>query len=237
MPRDTYGPSVATPSGQSQSLAKTSAPETSNPPAERSVEPEASRVRLLFVAMAILFAPAILLMLAYAVTSPGSGNAPTRSTDTGAAGKSQPLTLWGDAQLNDNPPEYIKEVVAYPEGTRAFVIYFILADSTGAMTTSDGWVYLSIYETVREWSSEKMDFVETERLLYRRFDKVRKSDFVKTTRGRGTFEQEVILYSFGRIPYSSFDIAPTESSGRVTVHFHTLSGSILDGEDTIFFDR
>jgi len=48
--------------------------------------------------------------------------------------------------LNDNPPRYIKNIAAYKEGSDGIVVYFILADSTGAMTVSDGIVNLIISE-------------------------------------------------------------------------------------------
>lgn len=46
--------------------------------------------------------------------------------------------------INTEPPAYIKNIAVYKEGYDAIAVYFILADSSGAMTASDGLVALEI---------------------------------------------------------------------------------------------
>lgn len=46
--------------------------------------------------------------------------------------------------VNTAPPAYIKNIAVYKEGYDAIAVYFILADSSGAMTASDGLVTLEI---------------------------------------------------------------------------------------------
>lgn len=59
--------------------------------------------------------------------------------------------------LNESSPTYVKDVVAYKEGEGLFV-YFILADSSGAMTTSGGKVTLTITWTLHEFVKEPYTF-------------------------------------------------------------------------------
>ncbi len=130
--------------------------------------------------------------------------------------------------LNDNPPVYIKQISALKEGSKAFAIYFILADANGVMTTANGSVRLRITQ-----GSIRGSEVE----LYDRNFSVKKSEFVKTKIGLGSFERDAILCSFGRIPYSAFSRNPTEFSGKVYVTFTTTAGRVLEGDDTVIFDR
>ncbi len=61
------------------------------------------------------------------------------------------------------------------------------------------------------------------------------NDFRNTEVGQGAFKRNVILCSFGRIPYSKFSRKPSESTGNITIEFETSSGKKLSGEDTVFW--
>ncbi|MDI6766586.1 MAG: hypothetical protein QME52_07165 [Bacteroidota bacterium] len=103
------------------------------------------------------------------------------------------------------------------------MIYFILADASGAMTTSDGKVILTIYER-SYWVK-----------LYSRSFNVKKTDFQKTKVGMSAFEREVILCSIGRITYSSFTRWPYKMTGKVDLEFQRPDGQILTGSETVSF--
>ena len=109
------------------------------------------------------------------------------------------------------------------------------SDDSGAMTTSDGKVYLTISETHSEWSGS--DFVEIKDELYSASFNVVKTDFQKTKVGLGAFEHEVILCSLGRIAYSSLRGFKTSTTGEVEVEFLRSDGvgGVLRGSETVFF--
>lgn len=137
--------------------------------------------------------------------------------------------------LNENPPSYIKEVVSYREGIDGMVVYFVLADDNGAETTWDGHVDLRVTETHRRWSSVGSGYVEEERELYLTGRLVSRRDFARAKVGQGAFERGRIIYSFGRVTYSSFSQRPSGSSaGKVKAEF-IADGRTLRGEDTILF--
>lgn len=127
--------------------------------------------------------------------------------------------------VNQNPPSYVKDVAAYKEGSDGLVVYFILADSSGSMTTANGSVTIKIIEEIS---------TGRERELYSRTRNVSTTDFHKTKIGRGAFERDAILYSFGRLTYSSFVLKPNESMGKIKIEF-TSNGKTMNGEDTIFW--
>ena len=131
------------------------------------------------------------------------------------------------------PPDYIKDVVSYQEGTDAIVVYFVLADSNGAETSASGSVRLRI---VQEETSYLTDKTWTTTLYDKTFN-VTASDFHKTTVGQGAFARERIICSFGRITYAQFYSYPSGDfpSGKVTVDFTTESGRVLTGSDTILY--
>jgi len=129
--------------------------------------------------------------------------------------------------LNDNPPDYVKDVVALEEGSDGLSIYFILADASEKMTTSESTVTLTIVQDDL--------FSDAEVELYSRVVEVKKADFQEGTAGLGAFKHEVIAYRFARLDYSSFKEMPSESSGKVRIEFKTPDGRILTGEDTVFF--
>ncbi|SRR6266508_1123450 len=120
------------------------------------------------------------------------------------------LSLVACERLNTNLPEYIKDVVVYKEGSDGLVVYFVLADASGAMTTADGEVSLVILQERNQYSREtgRMETQSTT-LLLRTFN-ITKSDFRKTTVGQGTFQHTAILCSMGRIRYSDFEATPSD---------------------------
>jgi len=143
------------------------------------------------------------------------------------------ILLFNACGLNQNPPSYIKEVVAYKEGSDGLVVYFVLADSNGQPTTASGKININILG--------KTSFDDKDYELFSRSYDVSISDFRETKVGRGSFERKVILYSFGRIPYLYLNVDPQRmyseklitSRGKVIIEFETQSGRKLSGEDTI----
>ncbi|MGA2315575.1 MAG: hypothetical protein ABSG71_04250 [Thermodesulfobacteriota bacterium] len=51
---------------------------------------------------------------------------------------------------NTNPPDYLKNLAAYKEGD-GLIIYFILADRNGQMTTCDGEATIEIRHIPTDW--------------------------------------------------------------------------------------
>ena len=127
--------------------------------------------------------------------------------------------------LNQNPPSYIKQVSAYKEGSDGLVVYFILADSSGAMTTSEGTVIIEISEERSNGNSV---------ILYKKTVPVLLSGFSKTKIGQGSFQRDAILFSFGRITYSSLISKPQAFSGKVKIDF-TSGGKTMQGEESIYW--
>lgn len=138
--------------------------------------------------------------------------------------------------LNNAPPSYIKETVAYKEGSYGLEFYIILADATGAMTTANGTLELEITET-HLYISKYGSIEERNLLLFSTRTVVSRSSFGRAKVGKGEFRHEVILFPFERkrIPYSSFSKRPSETDGKVRVTFVTEDGRSLKGEDTISF--
>jgi len=138
--------------------------------------------------------------------------------------------------LNQNPPSYIKDVVAYKEGSDGIVVYFVLADSNGQPTTANGKVNIKITETRSEYNSRT--YTSTERIIdiFSNTYNVTTSDFQNAEVGQGAFKRKVVLFLIGRIPYSRFRNKPEASnSGKIEIEFETSSGRKLTGSDTIFF--
>ncbi len=141
----------------------------------------------------------------------------------------------GCTRLNDNPPTYIKSIVAYKEGADGFMIYFVLADSSGAMTTASGTARLDICEIRKEllpWNNVSTD---EEIKLYSVVFNIKNTDFKKTKIGANAFEREAILYPVGRISYSMFDEIPSKSTGKIKLSFRAPYGNPLNEEETITF--
>jgi hypothetical protein len=95
--------------------------------------------------------------------------------------------------LNTNPPAYIKSLVVYREGYDGLMIYFVLADASGQPTTSSDPVHLVI-----------LDKRGTMDPLYIDYQRISAAEFRRTTVGQGSYAQETLLYSFGRILYNAF---------------------------------
>jgi len=133
----------------------------------------------------------------------------------------------GCTRLNDKPPACIKSIVSYG-GADRLAVYFVLADSSGAMTTANGTVDLTIYEAF-ESNGNKIG------LFSKSFD-VKKTDFKKVKFGTGVWEHKEILYPVGRIAYSSFVMKPSVMTGIIKLSFKVAPyGDVLNGEKTIIF--
>jgi len=123
--------------------------------------------------------------------------------------------------LNSNPPDYVKTVSAIKEGP-GLQIYFILADESGQMTTSDGKVVLKITQ-------------DGSTLFESKPFNVTKSSFEKRSVGMGNFAHDVILHLVGRIAYEDMRIIPKSGMGEVQISFTTPDGRTLEGKDTVYF--
>lgn len=113
------------------------------------------------------------------------------------------IPLCSCSQSNNSQPEYVKKVVAYKAGSDGLIIYFVLADASGRITTSNGKLTLTIVETDYKWSKRLSKRIESEEKLYSSSFDVIYPDFEKAIIGEGADEREVTLYSFERIAYSS----------------------------------
>jgi len=127
------------------------------------------------------------------------------------------VVLLSGCGLNTNPPEYMKDVVV-----------------------ADGTVYLYIYQTVPngtiDISSEYWRLCDYDEKIYETNGiDIKSTDFKKVTVGEGAFEHEVILFSFGRIPYSKFSEYPSEIRGKVNVSLHPKASSPIEGESTFSY--
>lgn len=165
------------------------------------------------------------------------------------------LLVFGCTRLNQNPPEYIKELVVYTEGYDNLIVYFILADKSGAMTTSEGTAKLTIkdkrscirpaykmvttpkgYKSV-PLSEEEIQAIleECRKPLLELSLEIKKTDFGKHKIGKGAFEHKVILCPIGRIPYSTFTKSPYTSDGTVILEFQTVDGRTLKAREKFYF--
>lgn len=142
------------------------------------------------------------------------------------------LTSLSCSTSNASPPEYVKDVVALKEGTDGITVYFVLADNTGAETAASGDVRLKIIEERGGYLTNKYEVT-----LYETSSIVKTSDFQKAKIGIGAFERERLICYCGRISYDKFRQQPSEdlATGKVIIEFTTENGSVLKGEDTIFF--
>jgi hypothetical protein len=96
--------------------------------------------------------------------------------------------------LNTQPPAYIKQLTVLKEGYEAMLIYVILADSRGAMTTGSGTLDLSI-----------IDSDNPKHVLYHERYPVTPQHFRRTSIGVGAYAHEAILVNIGRIPYQTLN--------------------------------
>ena len=141
------------------------------------------------------------------------------------------LTLGCASRLNENSPAYIKKVAAYKEALDGLMIYFILADQSGAMTTSDGEGKIKILEVY----PDRAPGPASEFILYSAKFTPKKELFERARVGRGAFDHEAILLSLGRVPYSEFPLKPKSKYGKVQIDFQRPDGKILKGEAEITF--
>jgi hypothetical protein len=135
---------------------------------------------------------------------------------------------------NTAPPEYIKDVVAYKEGSDGIAVYFILADSRGEMTSATGQAEIEVSETVTSYSYYG-GVKEREVELLTRVIPVRSQDFQNVKLGQGAFQRDAIVFVVGRITYGSFYGVPEENTGKVKLNFTTNDGRSMSGETTVFF--
>jgi len=142
------------------------------------------------------------------------------------------MAILSGCSMNTNPPDYIKQFTVYKEGD-GIIIYFILADKSGQMTTYDGEANIEVRTTPTDFDeirraeknfaedvgigvdylskeARKQALRKVENVVFKQEYAIRKEDFVKTRIGRGMLQQDVIIYSLGRIPYPS----PESVKGR-----------------------
>ena len=128
-----------------------------------------------------------------------------------------------DLQLPTNPPDYIKDVVAYKEGSDGVAVYFVLADKNGAETTASGNVSLRL--------------TLGNRTLYEKKETISSSQFFKAKITNVFSEEKRIIYYFGRITYDQFINQPSGfiPSGKAVIEFKTQDGRILKGNTFIYY--
>ena len=135
--------------------------------------------------------------------------------------------------LNTSPPSYIKNVAAYKEGSDGLIVYFVLSDKDGEMTTASGTLKLDLSENKTVYSYNGI--IEHTSVLFSTTVAVNQADFRRATVGMGAFQHRIVMYTFGRITYDQFRFAPREQMGKATVQFKANDGKLLKGEDTILF--
>jgi len=164
---------------------------------------------------------------------------------------------------NTNPPEYIKQFTVYKEGD-GLVIYFILADSSGQMTTCDGEAVLIIkklpsdFDEIQEayeklarklgvsssYLSEagKREALErAEEVIFDKKYSVKKESFINTKIGRGAFESSATLFPFGRIPYNLLGKYTLRGKGKAELTFTHIArpgdtgGRTWQAQGTFYF--
>lgn len=159
-------------------------------------------------------------------------------------------------QHNTNPPEYLKQLTVYKEGD-GLVIYFILADRNGQMTTCDGEVSMEIRHVPTDWDEikdaldkfaksiglhpkylseygKRQALEKAEKILLNRNYPIKKKDFIKTKIGQGPFQQDAILYSFGRISYASIGYDLKNQKGKLKLIL-LGPGKLFEAEETFYF--
>lgn len=140
------------------------------------------------------------------------------------------LAIACDLTLNSNPPDYLKQFTVYKEGDGIFA-YFILADSSGQMTTCDGKASIAIRATHYNYAGELKLFDWTL--------EVKRDKFVKSKIGIGAFQQEVIAFPIGRIPFRSFKYDADglkEKNWKGKVKFDFIGGGrFFKSEETFSF--
>jgi len=136
-----------------------------------------------------------------------------------------------ETSFNQKPAEYIKELVAYKEGSDGIFIYFILADALGKMTANDGEISLRI-------TASHYDHKQPIK-LWEVNHNISKDQFKRGEAGIGPFKREILAYSFGRIPYDRFRyhmgrVISDNWRGKITLQFKTAH-KVFTAEETIHF--
>jgi hypothetical protein len=141
------------------------------------------------------------------------------------------LMLCGcNLSLNSDPPEYIKQFSAYKEGD-GLMMYFVLADASGNMTTHDG-------QGLVEIRASHYDSRDELRLLDIKFE-VKKEKFRRADVGMGAFKHEVILFPIGRVSFQSFnytvdDLKEGNWKGKVRLEISS-EGRVFKADETFYF--
>jgi hypothetical protein len=130
--------------------------------------------------------------------------------------------------LNTNPPAYLKDLVAYKEGD-GLVVYLTLADASGAFTSADGTLTLTIREHVREpWMTSERTVT-----LWTNTYGMTRTQFVTGQVGLGNFARTKLLLSLGRIGSQNFYVA--RQTNHVTVEVTILTqGLRLTGTQEVW---
>jgi hypothetical protein len=159
-------------------------------------------------------------------------------------------------QHNANPPDYLKKLTVYKEGD-GLIIYFILVDRNGQMTTCDGEASIEIRHVPTDWDEienalnkyaesiglhpkylseygRRQALEKAEKILLSRNYPIKKENFIKTKIGQGSFQQDAILCSFGRISYSSIGYGEKNQKGKVRFTF-IGGGQSFQAEETFYF--
>jgi hypothetical protein len=135
---------------------------------------------------------------------------------------------------NTNPAEYVKDVVAYNEGSDGIMIYFVLSDANGQMTSAEGVFDLVINQTVTDYSGYSPSTKEYE-LLSSRIE-AHLDQFQSTTIGMGAFEHKALLYPIGRISYSQFKYRVEQhANGKIEIRFRQEGKPTITGSTTVMF--
>jgi hypothetical protein len=133
-------------------------------------------------------------------------------------------------KINDNPPAYMKEVVAYKEGSDGLVVYMVLADASGAPTAAAGYATVCIFDKASSSSPSRRDCN-----LFERVYPVERTDFRNTTIEQGNFQHKKIIFSLSRLTYREFRAPPVRGIGTVAVTFRPSIGTVMEGETTLVF--
>ena len=159
-------------------------------------------------------------------------------------------------QYNANPPDYLKKLTVYKEGD-GLIIYFILADRDGQMTTCDGEASIEIRHVPTDWDEienaldkyaesiglhpkylseygRRQALEKAEKILLSRKYPIKKENFIKTKIGQAPFQQDAILYSFGRIPYDSIGYDLKNQKGKAKLIL-LGPGKLFEAEETFYF--
>jgi len=138
-------------------------------------------------------------------------------------------------QTHFTGPDYIKDVVAYKEGSEGIFIYFVLADKNGYEIAEEGNLSLFIEETSHKFDLGTLRLDDVNNVLFKGTLEVKLNSFRRSKVGIGSLSSERLIASIGRITYDEFYVKPSEQIGKVRIEFTTSTGKILRGETGIIF--